>query len=119
MNWEPTLLDRFISILVFFWGMQDGDTDISVGINVRVPDRSFELHLWWHEWIILREAEPGSEKPSPVELAVVRDHQHHLPLVNIVVNQADADVRQVLISLHLLELPAEKGGGGSWGGHFL
>jgi len=87
--------------------MQDRDTDISIGIDcatepglanspaalllvgsytVWMPDWSFEFHLWRHEGIILREAESGFEKSSSIELTVVGDHQHHLPLINIVVN---------------------------------
>lgn len=81
-----------------------------------MPNTSLKLHLGRHERIVLGERQTGFEKPAAVELAVVGDHEHHLPLVDVVVDEADTDVGQVFVVLHLEELAAEEGCGGG-GGH--
>lgn len=50
---------------------------------------------------------------TSVVLAVVADHQHDLPLKDVVVvDQAAGDAGQVLGVLHLLELPLKQRCGG-------
>ena len=51
-----------------------------------------------------------------IVLGVVRYHQHHFPLEDVVVHQPAADAGNVLVFLHLLELFAEDEGGGGDGG---
>ena len=57
-----------------------------------MEDVRLKPHLGRHERVVGGEAEPGPEEAAAVELAVVRDHQHHLPLVDVVINQAARDV---------------------------
>jgi len=45
---------------------------------------------------------------TSVELCVVVDHQHHLPLEHIVVHQTAAYARYTLVVLHLLELASQQ-----------
>lgn len=50
------------------------------------------------------------KKLTAVVFAVVIDHKHNLPLKDVViVDKAAGNSRDVLASLHLLQLPAEKG----------
>jgi hypothetical protein len=49
---------------------------------------------------------PGS--CTSVELCVIIDHKHHLPLKHIAVHQATAYARYALVVLHLLELARQQ-----------
>lgn len=54
-------------------------------------------------------AERGSQYScrTAIELAVIGDHKHDLPLENVVFHQPATYARYILIALHLLELPAQ------------
>lgn len=53
---------------------------------------------------------------TAVVFAVVRDHEHDLPFHDIIIDKTAAYPRDVLVGLHLFELPAQEGGCGC-GGH--
>ena len=96
--------------------MQDADAHLAVGVDVGVEDGRLELHLGRHERVLRREGEARAEEAAAVRGRVVGEHEHHLPLEDVVVVQAHADARDgVLVGLHLLELPREKAGGGGGG----
>lgn len=52
---------------------------------------------------------PVAQKfPTAIVPAVIRDHEHDLPLEDVVVHQPATDARYVLVTLHLLELAAQE-----------
>ena len=46
--------------------------------------------------------------PTTVVLAVVRDHEHDLPLEYITIDQSATDAWYIFVGLHLLELAAQE-----------
>lgn len=52
---------------------------------------------------------------TTIVFAVVTNHQHHLPLEDIVVHQPAGNSREVLCRLHVLELSCEEPRGASGG----
>ena len=42
------------------------------------------------------------KRHTTVQLDVVRDHQHHLPFKDVVIDEATTDPGDILIGLHLL-----------------
>ena len=44
---------------------------------------------------------------TTIQLHIIGNHQHNLPLKDIVIDQPDTDSRDVLVGLHVLELAGE------------
>ena len=53
---------------------------------------------------------------TTIEATIIRDHEHDLPLQHVIVHQPTAYAWDILVTLHLLELPTQKAGG-CGGGH--
>lgn len=66
-----------------------------------MPNGRFEPHLWWFVRVVFWEAESCAEEAAAVEFAVVGDHEHDLPFVDVVVDEADRDVGEGFVGLHL------------------
>lgn len=64
MDGRPALGGGLVAVLVFFWGMQDGDADVAVGVDVRVEEGRLEAHLWWEEWVLGWEGEARAEETT-------------------------------------------------------
>lgn len=76
-----------------------------------MPDWRHKLHLWRGKRIVGRETESSLEEAPAIQLAgVVCNHEHHLPLVNVVVDQAGRNVERLVV-LHRLELAGQEGSG--------
>lgn len=58
----------------------------------------------------------GCWELTSIELALIVDHEHDLPLKDVAVHQAATYAGNVLVGLHLLQLPAEEAGCGHIGG---
>lgn len=106
--------------------MQDGDADFAALVDcdkivseiakkqtgierltIGMPDGCDKLHLGRHVWVLSGKMEQASETATAIETAAfVGQHEHDLPLKDIVIDQAAADAGNVLVALHLLELAA-------------
>ena len=117
--------------------MQDRDAESAVGVNVGVEwDRRLEFEGRRQEGIFRWEVEVTAEIASyeeklgvrslldtmkvrevgvgtAVVFAVVRDHEHHLPLEHVVIYQSARDSWQVFCLLHSLQLSRQEPGGSS------
>lgn len=58
-----------------------------------------------HPHIYIRRVWKGTL--TSIQLDIIRDHQHNLPLEDVVVRQPAADAGDVLVALHLLQLAGE------------
>ena len=74
-----------------------------------MPDGRDKLHLGRHMRILWGKVQQASETATTVETAaLVGQHEHDLPLKDVVVDQTAADAGDVLVALHLLELATQK-----------
>ena len=55
--------------------------------------------------------EIGNSARTTVVFTVIGNHEHDLPLEDVIANQSAADARYVFVALHLLELPTQEPGG--------
>lgn len=63
-------------------------------------------------------AAEGEDIRTAIVFAIIVDHEHDFPLKDVVVvDKAARDARDVLASLHLLELTLQEGGGGGRARH--
>jgi hypothetical protein len=107
LHGRPALGRRLIAIFIFFGRMQDGDAHVAGRVYVWVEDGRLEFHFGRHVRVFQREREARAEEAAAVELAVVGDHEHDLPLEDVAVDEAAADAGDVFVRLHLLQLAGE------------
>lgn len=64
LHGRPSFRSRFISILVVFGRVEDGDADFARGVEVGMEDWGFELHLGREKRILGWEGEASAEEAS-------------------------------------------------------
>jgi len=87
--------------------MEDGNAEVSIGVNVRVPHGSEKLHGWWQERILGRERQSCSENASFIK-GIGRADDDDLPFVDVTL--VDKSCRETFDWLlgELEELPSEQ-----------
>lgn len=84
MDGKPALLWLLVAVHVFSRIVQNGNADVSVPVDVGVPDVRDELHLGGLERVISGKGQMGFEYAAFVE-RVRRPDDHHLPAVQVAV----------------------------------
>ena len=64
------------------WCVEYGDADVSVLLDVWVPDLIDHLELWGSERVLFGKVEVALEEATLVK-GVRRTHYHHLPLEDV------------------------------------
>lgn len=66
-------------------GVEDGDAEVAVGVDVRVVEGTGELEGWWGIGVVVGEGHGGEEVAGVVEGVGVEDYEADLPGEYVVV----------------------------------
>jgi len=82
MDGHPSFPRVFITILIVAWGVENRDTYIAIGIDVRMPHWCDEAHLGRHVRELRREGQSRFEETTLVK-RIGRANYHDFPFVEI------------------------------------
>jgi len=82
MDRQPSLRCTLIPVLVVTRGVEDGDAEVSISVNVGVPHGSEKLEGWWQKRILGRERQSCLEDAPFIE-GVARADDDDLPFIDV------------------------------------
>lgn len=83
--------------------MEDGDTQLAVGVDVGMPERAVEREARWLIGVVLGEGHSGFVVAAIVEAVGVEDNECDRPLVDVVIDEINFGpclLAQVLVLVH-------------------